>query len=226
MRTIVGVLTMTLNRCWIALLCAQMLAACGPSPGTPIPAASVDARAVSEQRSAEIRAGLCSARGAKAAGLQAEYFAQPALKGKPLLVRLEGPIDDAWPEAGREVDGPVMSARWRGWIRAPVSGRYAFHTDVPGAMVRVAGQQLGSASPGQPDVAEAVELAAGRYHPITVEVPRIPGASAGATRVTSPGLRLSWTAPHGARYLIPKAVLFPPSETVVDAVAAPVARTR
>jgi hypothetical protein len=43
-----------------------------------------------------------------------------------------------------------------------------------------------------PDAAPDVELSAGRFYPILVEVDRIAAADA--------RIRLEWTAPHGARF--------------------------
>jgi hypothetical protein len=199
---------------WFALSCAGLLSACGPARAPEPATRPDDARAASEMAIAQVRGNVCSAREAKAAGLRAEYFAQAELGGEPVLVRMEGPIDSPWPLAGRDVSQPVQSARWRGWVRPPVSGRYAFHTDVPGATIRVSGQLLSPSRNVTTPANPTVELAAGRYHPIVVEVPRLPGAGKATAAVT--GLQLSWTAPHGARYLVPKAVLFPPSETVAD----------
>jgi hypothetical protein len=172
--------------------------------------AALDSRMASELQRAADRANVCSAREAKAAGLTAEYFAKKDFSGPALLTRQEGPLDHAWPQAGQEVSGPVRSARWRGWVRPPFSGSFGFHTDIPGAQITVAGQALANAE-------SKVELHAGRYHPIQIEFRDAPAVGAGQTPL--PPLKLSWTTPFGARYVLPRAVLYPPSDTVVRTVS-------
>lgn len=173
-------------------------------PGAPA-SAVLDARMHSELQRAADRANMCSAREAKAAGLTAEYFSKKDFSGPALLVRQEGPLDHAWPSAGQEVSAPVRSARWRGWVRPPFSGSFSFHTDVPGAQITVSGQPLAHAE-------SKVELHAGRYHPIQIELRDV--ATLGAGQGSNVPLKLSWTTPFGARYLLPRAVLYPPSDTV------------
>lgn len=152
------------------------------------------------------RANVCSVRNAKAAGLTAEYFGAKGFAGAPLLTRQEGPIDGDWPVVGQDVKTPVRSARWRGWIRPPFTGSFSFHADLPGAQITVAGKRLSAAD-------DKINLNAGRFHPIQVELPELPASSASSPGGQAP-LKLSWTTPFGARYLLPKAVLFPPSDTV------------
>jgi hypothetical protein len=151
-------------------------------------------------------AGLCSGAVAAGVGLLGEYFPFEDWRGTPVLVRLDGSIDLDAPD-----DGPLdrttpaaRSVRWTGWVKPPMSGRYRFHADVPGARVLVSRRLVGGAD-AQPDI----ELAAGRFYPITVEVSRItPGKE--AARV-----RLDWTPPHGVRFAVPRALLYAPAESVV-----------
>ena len=159
----------------------------------------------SELLRAEDRGNMCSGREAKAAGLRAEYFGRVQWAGPPVLVRMESPIEDAWPQQGVDVLGAVASARWSGWIRPPLSGAYAFHISQGAARVKVAGQWVaGSTAPGQASgwVAGTVHLSAGRYYPIVIELP-----SVAAGPQSTQALTLQWTAPHGARYVVPKTVL-------------------
>ncbi len=190
-------------RCGVVIAMACTLMACSPPATESVAQATgLDPRMADELARADERGNICSGREAKAAGLRAEYFGRPEMAGAPLLVRQEGPLDEPWPQVGQLVERAPQSARWRGWIRAPMSGRYAFHSDHPGAIITVAGQRF-------VDVTDTVELAAGRYHPISVELGRIP-----STAKTPAPLNLSWTTPHGAKYPLPRAVLFPPSDTV------------
>ena len=158
-----------------------------------------------ELRRAADRAAMCSTREALAAGLRADYFADPGFRGAVLLSRQEGPLDQSWPAAA---EGRVArSARWREWVKPALGGRYRFHSEEPGVRITVADQRFGAGA----DPQASIELATGRYVPITVEWPDRPADS---TRLDP---RLSWTAPHGARYLVPRAALYPPSDTVADA---------
>jgi PA14 domain len=196
----------------LATGCQRSPAVSTASDGAAAPAgAGLDARMSSELQRAADRGNMCSAREAKAAGLTAEYFGKKNLAGPVLLARQEGPLDHAWPTAGQEINQPVRSARWRGWIRPPFSGSFSFHTDIPGAQVTVAGQPLDNAE-------SKVELHAGRYHPIQIELRELPAAGAGQTGMLP--LKLSWTTPFGARYILPRAVLYPPSDTVVSTASA------
>lgn len=154
------------------------------------------------------RGNMCSAREAKAAGLKAEYYLQPDFAGAPQVTRLEGPVEASWPEASElPSPGAVRSARWRGWIRPPLSGDYAFDANQSGVRIVVAGQEMVEGS------ATKVPLSAGRYHPITVEWR---DTQLGTKAGQPPAFTLSWTAPHGARYPVPKTVMYPPSDTVAD----------
>ena len=179
-------------------------AAAGPTS----PTGGTDQAMQTELQRASERAAMCSTREAFAAGLRAEYFERPGFEGAVRVARLEGPLDQAWPaaEAGSAVP---RSARWLGWVKPAMAGRYVFHSAEPTAQITVAGQRFGAGA----DPAAAVDLATGRYYPIRIEWPDRAATS------TQADLRLSWTAPHGARYLVPRAALFPPSDTV--AVASP-----
>jgi hypothetical protein len=164
--------------------------------------------AEAEMRRAEQRGELCSGANAVGVGLRGEYFAGERLQGAALLVRIDGSIDFdpslGWP-AERAREKP-RSVRWSGWIKPPISGQYRFHLDAPDARVVVAKQVLvGEESP--PD--SRIEMVAGRYYPVTLELRRIPS---GDSRI-----RLEWTAPHGARFLVSRALLFLPTEAIAPA---------
>lgn len=154
-----------------------------------------------ELRRAEELGSLCSGANPVGLGLRGEYYREENLAGTPMLVRVDPVIDfDAgldWPSHGDA--GHPRSVRWTGWVKAPLSGRYRFHLDAPGAQVSVSRQVLVGAG-------DEVELAAGRYHPVSLALHRLP---AGPGRI-----RLEWTAPHGARFLVSRALLFPPTESV------------
>jgi hypothetical protein len=144
------------------------------------------------------RGALCTAKDLPGVGLLGEYFMLDACRGTPALARIDPVVDfDAsfdWP-AGQVPAGP-RSVRWSGWLRAPMDGRYRFHLDAPDGVVLVARQSMRDPGAG-------IELHAGRYYPIEARLERV--AASGAR------VRLEWTAPHGARYVIPRALLQPPS---------------
>jgi hypothetical protein len=152
------------------------------------------------RRAAEL-AQLCSPDNVAGVGLRGQYFAQDQCRGKPLLVRTDAAVDFdpslAWPQ---RLPRP-RSARWDGWIRPVMAGPYRFHLDVPHSEIEVAHQSLvgENADPRRP-----IELLAGRFYPIRLAVNKLPSDGR---------LRLEWTAPHGARFLVPRALLYMPTET-------------
>ncbi len=176
----------------------------GPPPAGPSAVAAPQGLAEGELAWSALRGSLCSGANPVGMGLRGEYFELPGFRGQAGLVRNDRGIDfdDSleWrPTAALRRPGSV---RWTGWVKPPVSGRYRFHLGIADATVRVARQTV-VAQGGSADV----ELAAGRYAPIVIEVPALP-------RHAAAGLRLEWTVPHGARFVVPRALLFPPSETV------------
>ena len=179
------------------LLCALRRDAIGG-----VPQATGGNLADAELRRADQRSQLCSGSNSAGVGLRGEYFANEEWRGPPVLVRTDGPVDfDSsldWP--GDRQLGRPLSARWAGWVRPPISGRYRFHADQGAARIVVAKQVL--TGPDAPPDAN-VELAAGRYYPITLEVKRLAPAVG--------RLRLEWTAPHGARFVVPRALLYMPT---------------
>jgi len=148
---------------------------------------------------------LCSARNAVGVGLRGEYFAKVEWQGVPLLSRTDPSIDfDAsldWPS---HTPAP-RSVRWQGWVKAPISGTYRFHVEAAPARVSVARQDVVGGDRGQ---SLPIELQAGRFYPITVEIAHLDARPRGP-------LMLEWTAPHGARYVVPRSLLFLPTETAM-----------
>jgi hypothetical protein len=122
-----------------------------------------------------------------------------------LLTRIDSSIDFggsiAWPADGSRP--APKSIRWTGWVKAPMTGRYQFHFDLPDARVQVARQTVaGTNAPRE----AFLDLIAGRFYPISVELGTIDGDR-------MPRIRLEWTAPHGARYVVPRALLNLPTDT-------------
>lgn len=155
---------------------------------------------------ADARADLCTAVNAVGVGLRGEYFAKTSMVGPAILVRVDTVVDfDALSLRSPSGRGETMveSVRWSGWIKPPLSGMYRFHADTPNMRVLVARNVVageGAAADGK------VDLAAGRFYPIEVTVTKLGDAGT--------PIRLEWTAPHGARYLVPRALLHLPTDTV------------
>jgi len=144
------------------------------------------------------RGSLCTTRDAVGIGLLGEYFSLEGWRGATLLTRVDGIVDfDAtldWPTD--RVRTLPRSVRWSGWVRAPLDGRYRFHLDADAASVTVARQPM-----LEPDA--SIALRAGRYYPLQATLERVPSHA--------PRIRLEWTAPHGARYVIPRSLLQVPT---------------
>jgi hypothetical protein len=125
-----------------------------------------------------------------------------------MLVRLDGGIDfDAsldWP--GDRARHRPRSVRWSGWVKPAIAGRYRFHAGVADARILVS-QQLLAGPAAEPQA--GIDLDAGRFYPISVEVDRLAPA---AERI-----RLDWTAPHGARFAVPRALLYLPMDGIATA---------
>jgi hypothetical protein len=156
-------------------------------------------------RAAE-RADICTAANAVGVGLRGEYFAEAFFRGPTVLERVDDVIDfDStlrWPtdSAARPV-----SVRWSGWIKPPLSGGYRFHADSPNMRIVVARNVVAGVG-ADPDA--IVDMAAGRFYPIEVSVSQ--------TTEQDSRIRLEWTAPHGARFVVPRALLHLPTDTVAS----------
>jgi hypothetical protein len=162
-------------------------------------------RMADELLSAAGRADMCTAVNAVGVGLKGEYFAEADLAGSTRLVRIDDVIDfdaSVGNASGNERE-PVRSVRWSGWLKAPISGSYRFHADAPGMRVSVARTVVAETGVAS---GEKIDLAAGRFYPVEVEVRELVASA--------PRIRLEWTAPHGARYVVPKALLHLPTDSV------------
>lgn len=179
--------------CGVAALCRG-----AAQPARPGPSGAAGAKALHAEEP-----GLrCSPRNAAGAGLRGEYFERENRAGQPLLVRTDGVVacEAVWALAQQPSGLLARSARWNGWVKAPLPGRYRFHFDHADARIVVGAVDFSlHASAPQP---AGLDMAAGRFYPITVELDRIgePGGKA----------QLEWTPPHGHRFLVSRAMLFLP----------------
>jgi len=161
-------------------------------------------KADAEVSQASQRSALCSDTNASGVGLRGEYFVTSGLNDAPLIVRTDSVVDFD-PAADFKEEGGnrrFQSARWTGWVKPPISGRYRFHLGETVATITVSRQIV--AGPGVP--ADAfVELTAGQFAPIRVELDQIPALGG--------RVRLEWTPPFGSRFVVPRAALFLPADT-------------
>ena len=183
----------------VGLLVARRDAVSATGAATATPAGG------SELEQAAKRGELCSPSNAIGVGLRGEYFGAENCLGTALLTRIDQVVDFDrsldWPTDKRAQ--PPRSVRWSGWIKPPLGGKYRFHCDVPGARMLVSRTpQLGGNAPAD----TAIELAAGRYFPVVLEIPRLADVTG--------RIRLEWTAPFGSRYVIPRQLLHLPTDTV------------
>jgi hypothetical protein len=157
-----------------------------------------DDMALKESQRASNLMALCSAANSAGIGLRGEYFATEDCSGPAILSRVDGPVHldpaEVWSH------GSPSSARWRGWVKPPLPGKYAFHAKHPGATIVVAHQILQVADGS---TTQEIEMAAGRYYPLLLEIHGL--------NASTDGVRLEWTAPHGMRFVIPRALLYLPT---------------
>ena len=148
---------------------------------------------------------ICSNRNPVGTGLRGEYFTKANFAGTPLLSRVDTTVDFTrhleWPSSLE--NSKPHSVRWSGWVRPAFTGMYTFHLSVPGARIVISNQIVQS---GKPSASHQIELKSGRYHPVVMEVPDldVPGFDG--------VIKFEWTSPHGVRFLVPRALLYLPSE--------------
>jgi len=123
-------------------------------------------------------------------GLQAEYFSNENLSGKPSLVRVDEKVDFNWGEGspdGLPVDN--FSVRWTGKITVPLSGRYGIdaYTD-DGARLYLNGKQIVDDWTGHPATTHVtyVELEAGKPYDIKFEYNEYSGQAVAGLRWSPP----------------------------------------
>jgi hypothetical protein len=193
------------NRASLCGMCALVfLIACdsGQSPSR---------LAAAEQEAAKLRSDVCGPANVRATGLRGEYFAAQNWGGALLHTRQDLGIDFPnsfdLPALDAASTRPPGSVRWTGWIKPFISGPYRFHLDGhESAKISVAMQNVLSAETAKDTV---LNLSAGRYYLITIELPHLNDAHV--------GILLEWTLPHGIRGAVPRASLFEPTETVQTA---------
>jgi hypothetical protein len=166
-------------------------------------APSFDPGAAAETRVAGRRDTLCTSASLVGIGLRGEYFAGPGLTGRRLVTRIDATVDVEMGKWPAELAQQPSSARWSGWIKAPVTGRYWFDVAPDTASVTVSRQVVAGLRAGNVIKPEPVDLVAGRHYPVTIEFSG-----------TSGRVQLHWTLPHGARSVVPRVFLNLPTDTI------------
>jgi hypothetical protein len=137
------------------------------------------------------------------AGLLASYYTNIDLSGTPAVQQGELGVNYSWgldsPGMGLPID--VFSARWSGYVTAPVSGTYTFYvTSDDGERLYVNGSLLVDKWVNQGDTTwtGTIDLNAGQTVPIIYETfENTDGATA----------RLEWMVPGGSQTVIPSSAL-------------------
>jgi hypothetical protein len=150
-------------------------------------------------------AALCSGSNPIGVGLRGEYYSGENCRGEPEATRTDTTIEFASPHDLSKAAGMdrIGSVRWTGWIKPHVAGRFKFEGGSPQIRVSISNIRLSGLNVA-PDA--EIQLLAGRYYPIQMEINRIPPEQ--------PPIRLRWTVPYGAHYLVPRQALFLPTDSV------------
>jgi hypothetical protein len=135
-------------------------------------------------------------------GLKGDYFANKNLTGAPVLTRLDPTVDFNWGSGSPAAAVPAdnFSARWTGFITAPVSGAYTLYVNSnDGNRLWVGGTQVTNRwKDGIAEDSATVILVAGQRYAITLEV---------YEGVKTALARLSWAYPAQAKQVVPQASL-------------------
>jgi outer membrane protein OmpA-like peptidoglycan-associated protein len=163
-------------------------------------------------------------------GLRATYFAGPD-KGAGVLTRIEPVVQVTWQGNAPvpQVPAQGFSVRWTGYVQAPESGVYVFHTEFDDAHdVTFAGDNVLSVAkfdkeffnvtPVPLDFAQ--RLTAGRWYKVSITYRQIEGPSRAVFSWTRPGAANRNPVVVPQRYLRPDLPTPPPAVVVAPPVAA------
>lgn len=131
-------------------------------------------------------------------GLSASYFNGTDLAGEPSLRRIDPTVNFDWGTGapGPEIAADGFSARWTGYVEAPVSGEYTFYVlSNDGNRLSVNGLQLTDQwVDGIRESSATIALEAGRLYPVKLEF---------FEGVRTAQARLAWSYPGQAKEVIP-----------------------
>lgn len=162
-------------------------------------------------------------------GLRATYFAGPD-KGAGVLTRIEPVVQVAW--QGKppvpQVPAQGFSVRWTGYVQAPESGVYVFHTEFDDAhdvifaddnilSVTKFDKEFFNKTPVPLDFAQ--RLTAGRWYKVSITYRQVEGPSRAVFSWTQPGATNRNPVVVPQRYLRPDLPTPPPAVVVAPPVA-------
>lgn len=137
-------------------------------------------------------------------GLFGEYFDNINLTSRK-LARTDTTVDFDW--GSGSPDAPIgtdtFSVRWTGWVHAPSSGTYSFHTTSDDGVRLWVDNHLiinNWTDHGATENSGSITLSAGKKYDIKLEYYENGGAAT---------IKLSWTPPGVARQIIPQERLYP-----------------
>lgn len=137
-------------------------------------------------------------------GLYGEYFDNINLSNRK-LTRTDATVNFDWGSGSPDalIGADTFSVRWTGWVHAPSSGSYSFHTvSDDGVRLWVNNQLLiNNWTPhGATENSGSVTLTAGKKYDIKLEYYENGGLAV---------IKLSWTPPGLAKQIIPQERLYP-----------------
>jgi len=137
-------------------------------------------------------------------GLYGEYFDNKDLSLRK-LARTDATVNFDWGSGSPDalIGADTFSVRWSGWVHAPSSGSYTFHTDSDdGVRLWVDNQLLVNnwTDHGSTTNSGSITLAAGKKYDIRLEYYENGGAAL---------IKLYWTVPGSAKQIIPQQWLYP-----------------
>jgi|GEM_PF-552569 WD40 repeat protein len=173
--------------------------------------------AISPEAVAGVPAGiLFTPAPATGTGLKAQYFANTELSGKPVISRVDPLINFEWYTANGPaptLPGENFSGRYTGWVEAPTTGAYTFHTvSDDGVRLWVNSKLLidnWTDHGATEDTTPSITLRAGQVIPVRLEHYQGGG---GAT------LRLYWSFAGGEAQPIPTNRMYPDLEPATEPV--------
>lgn len=150
----------------------------------------------SKPKTNEALSALCSSRNAIGSGLLGEYFDEENCKGTMLQKKIDGIIDSNQLRLTKN----TKSVKWSGWIKTPISGLHQFHLDHPDAKIFVSKKDF---SFNRNDTS-GIETKTGSFYAVEIFLLK-------TIKPNKQEFKLEWTPPHGYKYPISSAMLFPPT---------------
>jgi hypothetical protein len=142
--------------------------------------------------------------GATGTGLYGEYFNSKVLTQRKLS-RTDSTVNFDWGSGSphSSIGAGTFSVRWTGWLQAPSSGSYTFHTlSDDGVRLWVNGVLLINnwSNHSATENSGSISLTAGEKYDLRLEFYENTGAAV---------IKLSWTPPGQGKQIIPQQLLYP-----------------